>query len=93
MIKFRIIINFKNSATLDDVKLNRHVINELQEKCLAFASSSMFEIFNDTQQCRVDINAHNVAIAGNITRYLLDCDNVDTYYITRINDYLPKTND
>lgn len=92
MIKFRIIVNFKSSATLDDVKLNRHVINELQEKCLAFASSSMFEMFNDTQ-CRVDINAHNVAIAGNITRYLLDCDNVDTYYMARINDYLSKTND
>lgn len=92
MIKFRIIINFKSSATLDDVKLNRHVINELQEKCLAFASSSMFEMFNDTQ-CRVDINAYNVAIAGNITRYLLDCDNVDTYYMARLNDYLSKTND
>jgi hypothetical protein len=92
MLKFRIIINFKSSATLDDVKLNRHVINELQEKCLAFASSSMFEMFND-MQCRVDINAYNVAIAGNLTRYLLGCDNVDTYYITRINDYLPKTND
>lgn len=85
MMKFRIIINFKSSATLDDVKLNRHVINELQEKCLAFASSSMFEMFNDTQ-CRVDINAYNVAIAGNITRYLLKCDNVDTYFIARIND-------
>lgn len=92
MIKFRIIVNFKSSATLDDVKLNRHVVDELQEKCLAFASSSMFEMFNSTQ-CRVDINAHNVAIAGNITRYLLGCDNVDTYYITRINDYLSKTND
>lgn len=92
MLKFRIIINFKSSATLDDVKLNRHATNELQEKCLAFASSSMFETFND-MQCRVDINAYNVAIAGNLTRYLLGCDNVDTYYITRINDYLSKTND
>lgn len=92
MIKFRIIINFKSSATLDDVKLNRHVINRLQEKCLAFASNSMFEVFNDTQ-CRVDINAYNVAFAGNIARYLLGCDNVDTYYMARLNDYLSKTND
>ncbi len=92
MIKFRIIVNFKSSVSLDDVKLNRHVIDELQEKCLAFASSSMFEMLGD-KQCRVDINAHNVAIAGNITRYLLGCDNVDTYYMARIDDYLVKTND
>lgn len=85
MIKFRIIINFKSSATLDDVKLNRHVINELQEKCLAFAPSSMFEMLGD-KQCQVDIRANNVAIAGNITRYLLSCDNVDTYFIAKLND-------
>lgn len=89
MIKFRIIVNFKSSVSLDDVKSNRHVIDELQEKCLAFASSSMFEMLGD-KQCRVDINAHNVAIAGNITRYLLGCDNVDTYYMARIDDHLVK---